>query len=205
MPIKKIDSGIFSRKVIKGFGKAEEREYQRIRENATLEKLLRDIEQRARAILRKHGINKWPNDMPFGEKSVFATGANEELNNADALLTNLHYLYKNLQSKDCDAIARYALAVGRLETMLDVRPHEKPAVTGRKSRAKMAQWREARSKKVASKHARIMKLFDEIKNQYEAHERPSDREILKTIGKHLGLKFRTVESVFYRTKNKSTK
>ncbi len=203
MPVKKNSSGIFEREVLIGFDEEAVQAYKRIRENASLKKQLKTIKQKALEVLDRHGVREWPKDMPTG---ILGSSDNEELNNADAIMSNLYFhgLYEKLQKKDCEGIALYALALGRLDSQLEVRPHEEIAITGRSTRARMAGWRERRSKKVAAKHNKIILLFEEMKNHYEPHECPSDAAIQKAAAQHLKIPFNTVKSILSRARRNTT-
>lgn len=98
-----------------------------------------------------------------------------------------------------------ALNLGQASIMLYVRPHEPAAKTGRKNRAHLEKMRAGKSKRTDSKHNKVLELFNDLKNQYEPHERPSNRELIRTVAEHLRMKFKTAESILFRASPKSAK
>ncbi len=154
-------------------------------------------ERVARQILRERGFAKFPCNVP---------------KSAPVLARDAHSLmYEIIITRDCiknnDALwaAASAFRAGHIATRIMVRPAEKSAVTGSKSRAYMAKLREARNKKVAAKHDKIISLFNELRNQYEPTEIPSDKKIMRDVSASLRVKFKTVESAIYRARQKSAK
>jgi hypothetical protein len=131
--------------------------------------------------------------------------SNLAYHDAIMILNYVGMLRDSIQEGNLIQAVALALDLGVISVQFAVRPREKHAITGLRSDERVANMREARSNKLAVKHADVINLFNEISEHYESHERPSDREITKTVAEHLHMKFKTVESVLYRASKKAAK
>jgi hypothetical protein len=165
---------------------------------------LKDWEDAARCVLRESGFDKFPPDLPESAP-IEAKDARELIY---AIMGTRDFIKKN----NALSAATCAFRAGHIATRLIVRPHEQSARTGRKSLAFNALRREAKRKKGEKKRAAVIELYNEIKETYEPHELPKQKELINLTIEALQKKYRnrkyehnTVKSVIYRSSHKTAK
>jgi hypothetical protein len=188
MTIKRISTGIFGHDEISGLTKADRILLkQKAISLLNVEKRLENIGKYANDILRNHKENP------------------EAVRDANLVLNYIGILRDAARENNINDAMLAALNLGQASIMLYVRPHEKPATTGRKTLAFNAMRRAARSRKVEKRHIKVIETFEEIEAQYEPHERPSQREIIGSVCNHLKMNPNTVKSILLRASKKSAK
>jgi len=124
MPVKKIDTGIFTATEITGWGRSELTAALKAWHRGSLQSKLAGYERAAQDILR----NQPSQDDPAAK-------------DADLVLAYIAFLRHYLAAGNATACAAYALLLGEVGQRMRVRRFEKPALTGRKAFANLRKGR----------------------------------------------------------------
>jgi hypothetical protein len=127
MSIETVDTGIFTHKNIVVTGKKELAAWRKADKENTFDVMVCECRKTAHRILKEHGIKL--DDSGFPMTPSFPDPA---IRDADIIIFYAHQMERCIYENNATAAAAAGLYLGMAATRLEVRPHEKPAVIGRK-------------------------------------------------------------------------
>ncbi len=195
MGLKKIKTGIFEHYVCKGI--ITERDQATLRKNTKanwpIEHWLEDFEIEASRILTQYlpgweslSIKELCANVPENEYPIAA--------DAFGVLCLVRLVRHYLDEYDAERAVLYAIELSETAMMMTIRPHEKPAVTGRKVMRITAAGRSSEALRLAkARKAAEYKEWEEVARKYrQKHPKSSDRDIARRVAEEVSQKFETV-------------
>lgn len=220
-----VDTGIFSERQI--ISPPTKRELAAIskwyRQHATLDGQIIDCEKSALSVLKKYGIGKWPTaaTVEYTDKELTTAtmqfleacqrDASDELRDAGLIMSLAHKVRRCVALGDAAEAAKYGLQLGVVGVRLAVRPHEKPAATGRKVRAGAAKGRTSDARAMtdaAMIHEAWRRYADTVRAEHERRgHKLSQRNLARMVRDHFNkqivddeprIKFETVRKALQK-------
>ncbi len=180
--------------------------------------LILKCEIRARSLLRQHCI-RWPagniaeNNSKFlkpftkWQEACRQNPSDRSLNEAGMILLIGRGFRRSMLEGNINEAVRHAFAIAQLDFRLFVRPHEKFAITGKKTREAGERGRKSQGRKyndAAANHEKWGKLADEIRQQAKHRKKPlSENRIAKMVSDQFEANYWTVRSALKNQRKKT--
>lgn len=158
---------------------------------------LKEWESEALRILRKNGFKKFPGNLP--DSAPLAA------RDAVELMYELWGTRDFIKRNDALTAAKCAFKAGHISTRMEIRPHEKSAVIGRKAKEGGERGRQSQGRRyndAAINHKLWLEYASEAQKLYIARygEPLSQRKMATAVSKHFKVNYWTVLSALKNNK-----